>query len=1328
MFDLCKAKLMKPNYALNMTHHGIDLFERAGAQWLTLGSVSLESADLDGDLAALRRAAERRSPKGVFAKLIIPASQVLYTRVHAPGPSAAQRKRQIAHALDGVTPYAVSDLKFDWSGTGAEVMVAVVAKETLAEAEDFARTYGFAAMAFVAQPEADQFAGEPWFGPTAMAAQYLNEGERVERDQDPVQVSGTVTDLADEDRAPETSIAAAIATAVPAAEPIDESPTSEPISDDAFSDTTSGEMSPPSETPDVAAAPIDIPAVAERGDVIQDAAPEGSPQEDPAPPAHDIDAPTAIVPEPFDRLADHQPDAASVDSPSIVTLDADPAIMAADAAQHPDEDTASAPETEESPHVMGTVVDQLSFDDIPSLEDAPSETATPVDESLSAAPEAESQHWLDRASFETPVAEEIAADAAEDDDAQLPSPAAPLPAPTAPIEVTDATPTQDDLTADLIAEFGIDTGTTDASVAPAIEPGVEPAVEPAAPVLARPTFAKRKQTSTVAPVASPATADEAATAQDTSATDPSLAVPPEQSLSEAARAAIPRLSPTPPRIELPRAKLPAPQIGETGERAPKDAVATAPERVAQLITQRLSGAAAKLATSGAALSKTAQSAIRLGEKFKRRDPASPVSAPRDAAKSQPLLRRDAPPMNRPAVSLAASAPAQATIAHDAFADTPDDLPAFDEADIVSHDVHHAPQEPSSIPPAPASDARDPSVEPVTQTVYDAPLGDETSDAAFAADEPSDTVYDEAPFAADVEPLPPLPSAPTPQGRGTGFAPQDARRKRNIFGFFAAKSATAAAAPATRSKYLMAKLVGALVLFMGGVLVWESYLGSDEPSGTATLPVAVVDAVPAANTQTGAPVQAVPRDTSDDADAAAVEAAAEQEARREADEMASAAPETPPAALPVSPLQEDRLTALATPPAVDGAQSPPADTAPQPAQTTTPTTAAPTPEQNAPPVIPTVSGTVTPTGTIIYAGRPSVVPPARPTSVESAAAEAAAKAAFPNADPALAGRRPRARPASVSEAAAAADDRAEVTAPAPLDTANVTTAEAQPEAVDQASGQPAGQTTTDDATAPNVAEAPETPALSDEERAEIATLLATRPKTRPTAITTAADRAAEAARAEAEAAQLAEEAARAAAEAEAQRFADATAQAVETSRRPSTKPRNFASAVDAAVAAAVASAAREAAATPAVAAPAAPVAAPVATAPVQVAAATPTRRTPSPAPAPTVMKSPSAPEESAAIDELDEPEPTQPTRGGSTTATVAGQATEKNAINLGKVNLIGLFGSKSNRRALVRMPNGSFTRVQVGDRLDGGTVTAIGDAQLSYRKGSRDVTLQLLAGG
>ncbi|WP_375228221.1 hypothetical protein [Roseobacter sp. S98] len=76
------------------------------------------------------------------------------------------------------------------------------------------------------------------------------------------------------------------------------------------------------------------------------------------------------------------------------------------------------------------------------------------------------------------------------------------------------------------------------------------------------------------------------------------------------------------------------------------------------------------------------------------------------------------------------------------------------------------------------------------------------------------------------------------------------------------------------------------------------------------------------------------------------------------------------------------------------------------------------------------------------------------------------------------------------------------------------------------------------------------------------------------------------------------------------------------------------------------------------------------------------------------------------------------------ASAAREATEQNAINLRRVNLIGVYGKPSDRRALIRLGKGRYKKVQVGDRLDGGRVSAIGDAELRYRKGSRNIVLKM----
>ena len=179
---------MKPTFALDLTRETIGLLHRTPKGWLSIGEAAFDAPDLAEALDYMRKTALGLSPMGVATKLILPNSQILYTEVHAPGPSREEKRRQIATALEGRTPYDVEDLAFDWSGKGATVKVAVIAKETLAEAEAFAVEHRLNPVSFVAIPEEGEFVGEPWFGPAAAAAGILAEDETVERDRDPVTV------------------------------------------------------------------------------------------------------------------------------------------------------------------------------------------------------------------------------------------------------------------------------------------------------------------------------------------------------------------------------------------------------------------------------------------------------------------------------------------------------------------------------------------------------------------------------------------------------------------------------------------------------------------------------------------------------------------------------------------------------------------------------------------------------------------------------------------------------------------------------------------------------------------------------------------------------------------------------------------------------------------------------------------------------------------------------------------------------------------------------------------------------------------------------------
>ncbi|MBT8459601.1 MAG: hypothetical protein KJN60_08035 [Boseongicola sp.] len=79
------------------------------------------------------------------------------------------------------------------------------------------------------------------------------------------------------------------------------------------------------------------------------------------------------------------------------------------------------------------------------------------------------------------------------------------------------------------------------------------------------------------------------------------------------------------------------------------------------------------------------------------------------------------------------------------------------------------------------------------------------------------------------------------------------------------------------------------------------------------------------------------------------------------------------------------------------------------------------------------------------------------------------------------------------------------------------------------------------------------------------------------------------------------------------------------------------------------------------------------------------------------------------------------------ASVARQATIDDAMRLNRINLVGVFGRPTDRRALVRLPSGRYVKVKIGDSVDGGTVAGISDSALQYQKGGRTVSLTMPQG-
>ena len=156
---------MAPNFALFLSPEGIALAQRQPAgHWAVLGDTPLDVPDLGASLLVLRKLAEARVGKGFETLILLPDDQILYTSLTAPGPDEEERLEQIRAGLDGLTPYPVDQLAFDWFPLeDGRVKLAVVAQETLEEARQFAEANGFTPVGFGGRPLDNRYRGVAHF-------------------------------------------------------------------------------------------------------------------------------------------------------------------------------------------------------------------------------------------------------------------------------------------------------------------------------------------------------------------------------------------------------------------------------------------------------------------------------------------------------------------------------------------------------------------------------------------------------------------------------------------------------------------------------------------------------------------------------------------------------------------------------------------------------------------------------------------------------------------------------------------------------------------------------------------------------------------------------------------------------------------------------------------------------------------------------------------------------------------------------------------------------------------------------------------------------------
>lgn len=174
---------MKPDYALSLSLDGIKFMCRVKEGWHLLGQVPLEHADLNGALAKLRKQGEDHAGGDALCKIILPNDQIKYLNLPSPSDEV---ETAVAAALEEATPYALSDLAYDYVELVDHVQVAAVAKDTLEEAVGFALEHGFQPVSFVAVPDPEEFDAEPYFGATPNAAELIDDPASLQPDDTPV--------------------------------------------------------------------------------------------------------------------------------------------------------------------------------------------------------------------------------------------------------------------------------------------------------------------------------------------------------------------------------------------------------------------------------------------------------------------------------------------------------------------------------------------------------------------------------------------------------------------------------------------------------------------------------------------------------------------------------------------------------------------------------------------------------------------------------------------------------------------------------------------------------------------------------------------------------------------------------------------------------------------------------------------------------------------------------------------------------------------------------------------------------------------------------------
>ena len=141
---------MTPPFLLHLSTNSIALDQRSEAgEWVRLGAVDPDNPKLPEALAHLKALARPEGTDPFDVLIVLPSDQVKTLQLEASNLTPADVKA----ALEGQTPYDIAELCIDWFNTPQGTAVAAVTHDTLIEAGDFAKSFDFNALGFVALPD-----------------------------------------------------------------------------------------------------------------------------------------------------------------------------------------------------------------------------------------------------------------------------------------------------------------------------------------------------------------------------------------------------------------------------------------------------------------------------------------------------------------------------------------------------------------------------------------------------------------------------------------------------------------------------------------------------------------------------------------------------------------------------------------------------------------------------------------------------------------------------------------------------------------------------------------------------------------------------------------------------------------------------------------------------------------------------------------------------------------------------------------------------------------------------------------------------------------------